>query len=88
MTELAGRRFGAWTVVRTDATFKRAVVACTCGAIATVAVEALVSGESRGCGCRGTPRTLIASSTSTFATELTQLESRGGSQRHRGGGIS
>jgi hypothetical protein len=52
----AGQQFGAWTVALVDPTGKRATVVCQCGGAAQIAVDALLSGESKGCGCRLTPR--------------------------------
>jgi hypothetical protein len=48
-----GQQFGAWTVINADATGKRALCSCSCGAIREVAVAALLDGISIGCGdCR------------------------------------
>lgn len=52
----AGQQFGAWMVALVDPTGKRATVICACGTAAQIAVDALLSGESKGCGCRLTPR--------------------------------
>jgi hypothetical protein len=52
----AGQQFGAWTVALVDPTGKRSTVICQCGTAAQIAVDALLSGESKGCGCRLTPR--------------------------------
>src|SRR5271165_5857971 len=49
---LAGRHFGAWVVARIDPTGRRAIVVCKCGETRQVSVDALLSGESMGCGCR------------------------------------
>jgi hypothetical protein len=54
----SGQQFGAWTVAIVDQSGKRATVFCQCGAAAQIAVDALLSGESKGCGCRLTPRPL------------------------------
>jgi len=52
----SGQQFGAWTVAMVDPTGKRVTVICQCGTAAQIAVDALLSGESKGCGCRLTPR--------------------------------
>jgi hypothetical protein len=52
----SGQQFGAWTVTIVDQSGKRATVICQCGTAAQIAVDALLSGESKGCGCRLTPR--------------------------------
>jgi hypothetical protein len=52
----SGRQFDAWVVATVDPTGKRETVVCQCGAAAQIAVDALLSGESKGCGCRLTPR--------------------------------
>jgi hypothetical protein len=49
--DLAGRRFAAWTSLGADATCKRIVCRCRCGAVRQVAIEALQSGQSLSCGC-------------------------------------
>ncbi len=50
------RQFGAWTVVGfADRMGRHALCRCTCGAIRTIARDALESGESQGCGCTKTP---------------------------------
>jgi hypothetical protein len=51
-----GLKFGAWTVALVDPTGKRVTVICQCGIAAQIAVDALLIGESKGCGCRLTPR--------------------------------
>ena len=56
----AGQKFGAWTVARVDPTGKRVTVICGCGAVGQIAADALVSGESKGCGCRLTPRPRVS----------------------------
>jgi hypothetical protein len=56
MSAEAGQQFGAWTVALVDPTGKRATVVCACGTAAQITVDALLSGESKGCGCRLTPR--------------------------------
>ena len=48
---IAGKKFGVWTVLSTDASGKRAVCRCMCGAVQVVSVEALSSGNSTSCGC-------------------------------------
>jgi hypothetical protein len=55
-----GQRFGAWTVARVDPIGKRVTVICACGATGQIAADALVSGESKGFGCRLTPRPALA----------------------------
>jgi hypothetical protein len=50
------QRFGAWSVIRADATGRRILVACKCSTVREVSREALESGESVGCGCGSTPR--------------------------------
>ncbi|MGO9684621.1 MAG: hypothetical protein ACLPTZ_18925 [Beijerinckiaceae bacterium] len=47
------RVFGHWTEIGSaDRLRKRIIVRCRCGRTATVALEALASGESTSCGCR------------------------------------
>jgi hypothetical protein len=48
---LDGKQFGAWTLIKIDATGKRGLCRCQCGAIHEVAVAALESGVCRSCGC-------------------------------------
>ena len=86
-----GERFGAWTLVRVDDSGKRALVGCECGHHRQIAVEALTSGESGGCGCRLTPKLRPDPARpqvrqTGFASELAHAEHRGGRQRHLGGG--
>jgi hypothetical protein len=56
MSAVEAGQFGAWTVALVDPTGKRATVVCACGTAAQIAVDALLSGESKGRGCRLTPR--------------------------------
>ena len=51
----SGRQFDAWVVATVDPTGKRATVVCQCGAAAQIAVDALLSGESKGCGADASP---------------------------------
>jgi len=46
----SGRQFDAWVVATVDPT-----VVCQCGAAAQIAVDALLSGESKGCGADASP---------------------------------
>ena len=48
---ISGKQFGAWTVIKTDASGKRATCLCICGAVQLIAVEALADGSSASCGC-------------------------------------
>jgi hypothetical protein len=54
--DLAGRSFGAWTVLAIDAVGKRAACRCKCGAVRQVAITALENGECASCGCSPLPR--------------------------------
>jgi hypothetical protein len=61
-------RFGAWTAIKTDATGRRILCVCRCGAAHEVGRDALERGESVGCGCRLTPATpRTAPSRETYA---------------------
>jgi hypothetical protein len=81
----AGQQFGAWTVALVDPTGKRATVICQCGTPGQIAVEALVAGESRGCGCRMTPRPRVEPrpSASSFSSSLARDESNSALHRHK-----
>ena len=49
---IVGRVFGAWRVASIDATGRRVLVVCVCGATRTLARGALVSSDARrGCRC-------------------------------------
>jgi hypothetical protein len=52
----AGQQFGAWAVEIVDPTGRRATCICQCGIPGQIAVDSLVSGESKGCGYRLTAR--------------------------------
>ena len=80
----SGQRFGAWTVALVDPTGKRSTVICRCRTAAQIAVDALLSGESKGCGCRLTPRPPrdLRGST-TFASDVTRDETYGAVHRHK-----
>ena len=54
--DLAGRRFGSWTVLGADPTGKRIVCRCACGRVRQVALAALELGESLSCGCAPLPQ--------------------------------
>ena len=86
----AGQRFDAWAVVRaTDTLGRRALVACVCGRVIEVATTALQSGESRGCGCRGTPRartTTDRPASDAFSRDLARIERFASTGRHHGRG--
>jgi hypothetical protein len=86
---LAGRRFGAWTAVRTDQSGKRVTCICSCGVARLVAHDALLTGESRGCGCSETPIPKAAPTSrpsSKFATGIAGAERFSGFGRHKGKG--
>jgi hypothetical protein len=51
-----GQAFGDWQVIGVDPSGRRVVVACVCRTVRQIAIDVLVSGESRGCGCRPTSR--------------------------------
>jgi hypothetical protein len=81
-----GQQFGAWTVAVIDGTQKRVTVICQCGATAQVAADALVSGESKGCGCRLTPRPRVEKtfkSLGSFSSDLAREESHTAVHRHK-----
>ena len=81
--DLAGRRFGSWTILAVDPTGKRVACRCVCGRVQQVAVAALQSGERRSCGCsRGRPE---QRSKPDFAADLVAAELFGARHRHRGG---
>jgi hypothetical protein len=72
-----GQRYGAWTVARTDTYAKRAWCICKCGTTRQLAAEALLIGESRGCGCRLTPRNKArkpAPAPPDFSNEIAAIE--------------
>jgi hypothetical protein len=79
-----GQQFGAWTVALVDQSGKRSTVICQCGVAAQIAVDALASGESRGCGCRLTPRPpRDRHGSTTFASDVTRDETYGALHRHK-----
>jgi len=49
------QHFGLWTVLAADHSSRRASCRCRCGVIRQVTFNALLSGESRGCGCCARP---------------------------------
>lgn len=53
---IAGKELGAWTVMSTDASGKRAICRCACNAVQWIAVEALADGSSTSCGCTALSR--------------------------------
>jgi hypothetical protein len=84
---LAARRFGAWTAVRTDQTGRRVTVICRCGIVRLVALDALLSGASTGCGCSATPTQKAAPTSrppSNFASRIAEAETITGHGRHKG----
>ena len=54
--DVAGWRFGFWTVLGFDSSGKRAVCRCACGRVLQVTVTALERGESLSCGCVPLPQ--------------------------------
>ena len=79
----SGQQFGAWTVALVDPTGKRSTVICRCRTAAQIAVDALLSGESKGCGCRLTPRPpRDLRGATTFASDVTRDETYGAVHRH------
>ena len=55
-----GQQFAAWFVAAIPNDGKRVNVMCSCGQLATISAEALLSGDSQGCGaCAFTPATII-----------------------------
>jgi hypothetical protein len=85
VTEL--RRSGRWRVLGVDSVGKRAACRCDCGVIREIALDALESGASLGCGCRMTPKTAPVarrSASSQFANEIASLEALASSRRHKG----
>jgi len=78
-----GAAFGSWTVLRADATGKRISVICSCGEARVVAADALLSGESRGCGCTATPRS-SARRPDSRASAIAAAEQFVAAGRHRG----
>ena len=83
MTDLSpGMRYGAFALVAVDATRKRATCVCICGEVRAVAVDALESGQSGGCGCRMTPSSAPSPAVmSAFAKDIAELERRARSRR-------
>jgi hypothetical protein len=79
------QQFGAWTVARIDPTGKRVTVICQCGTTAQIAVDALISGESKGCGCRLTPRPRSDSRhpASSFSADLARDQGYAALHRHK-----
>jgi hypothetical protein len=70
------QKFAAWTVALVDPTGKRVTVICQCGVAGQIAVDALSSGESKGCGCRLTPRSARdASRPSGFSAASREMRS-------------
>jgi hypothetical protein len=51
-----GQAFGDWQVIGADPTGRRVVVGCVCRTVRQIAIDVLLAGESRGCGCRPTSR--------------------------------
>ena len=82
-----GQKYGAWRVAKVDSMGKRATVICECGTVQQVAVEALESGASVGCGCTATPRSTSQPPTRGFASELSRAERQGSRKRHYGEGM-
>ncbi len=80
-----GARFGAWTALRADPTGKRVTCVCSCGTARQVALEALQSGESVGCGCAVTPRPRAALNRPSYSADLARLEGRAATKWHKGG---
>ena len=79
-----GQKFGAWTVALVDPAGKRATVVCQCGTPAQIAVDALASGESKGCGCRLTPRPPRDPRRATgFSAEVARDEGYAALRRHK-----
>jgi hypothetical protein len=78
--------YGAWTVLNADPGGRRVWVACRCGTVRQVALEALQSGDSQSCGCANLASTRPAPRHVSFADEISLAKSRGGRRRHRGGG--
>jgi hypothetical protein len=88
---LSGQRFGAWTAIKPDPTGKRISCVCACGTARQVAVDALFSGDSLGCGCAHTPRpkTFLSTTAPTkFSAKLAALEERASAGWHKGRGRS
>jgi hypothetical protein len=79
----AGQQFGAWTVAMLDPSGKRATVICQCGTPGQVAADALLAGESRGCGCRLSPRPRGGRPISTFSSDLARDEGYAALHRHK-----
>lgn len=80
----AGQQFGAWSVALVDPTGKRSTVICQCRTAAQIAVDALLSGESKGCGCRLTPRPLRDPRRATgFSAEVARDEVYVAVHRHK-----
>ena len=80
-----GQQFGAWTVAMLDPCGKRATVICQCGTAAQVAAAALLAGESRGCGCRLTPRSRVdlRRPASSFSADLARDQGYAALHRHK-----
>jgi hypothetical protein len=51
-----GQTFGAWTAIGADPSDKRILCRCSCSTVRLIAREALENGETKGCGCRATPK--------------------------------
>lgn len=57
---IEGKLYGTWTAIKADPTGKRITCICSCGAARLIAVDALESRASLGCGCVATPKLQVA----------------------------
>ena len=80
----SGQQFGAWTVAMVDPSGKRATCVCQCGSPGQIAIDALVAGESKGCGCLLTHRPAGAERLSSgFSAVLARDEGYAALHRHK-----
>ena len=81
-----GAVYGSWTVDGLDSVNKRARCKCQCGAPGFIAVEALTTGLSLGCGCVLSPRLkqpmAAGRRQAKFAAEFAALEQITARRRH------
>ncbi len=72
---VAGKQFGSWTVLGTDAGGRRATCCCACGAVRVIAVEALADGSSApSCGCTALSRERVEALRSEAAQQRRQRD--------------
>ena len=78
----SGQTFGGWTALGLDLGGKWVLCRCACSAVRQVALAALNSVESLGCGCSSTPRPRTVAAASLSAGIAAEFSVARG--RHRG----